>query len=522
MFGPTETGETLMHRPNSRTLATLLLCGVSVTAAFAPTPASAVPAIGVSPASDHPGVKVTITGSKFGASEAIDIYFDSTDEILAVTDSKGAFAKHSFTVPVDALPGEHWITAVGRRDGDGAQKLFTVATTWGEHGFKPNGKRNNPWENVVSSKNVKKLDIAWVASTGSHIVSSPAAVNGTIYVGSGDNKLYAFSAVTGATLWSASTGNSIDSSPAVANGIVYVGSDDGKLYAFNASTGALLWTASTGNAIQSSPAVANGAVIVGSADGTLYAFNASSGAPLWSTATSGLIYSSPAIADGFVYVGSSDGHLWGFHADTGVARLRLSLSGVYSSPAVANDIVYVGSFDNNLYAVEPFFGRVLWAAATSGPIFSSPAVANGVVYLNSDDTLYAFDAETGASAWSAPIHQNSQSSPQSAHQRTTSPPFTLAYSAPAVANGVVYVGSTDTNIYAFDALTGAALWSATTGDAIVSSPTVADGFVYVGSNDGRLYAFAIDGGDNVSYKRQHTQPPSFATLHPDYRLKQTL
>jgi outer membrane protein assembly factor BamB len=36
-------------------------------------------------------------------------------------------------------------------------------------------------------------------------------------------------------------------------------------------------------------------------------------------------------------------------------------------------------------------------------------------------------------------------------------------SSPAVANGVVYVGSYDTNIYALDARTGAKLWSYTTG-----------------------------------------------------------
>lgn len=32
--------------------------------------------------------------------------------------------------------------------------------------------------------------------------------------------------------WTATTGSSVDSSPAVANGVVYVGSRDGKLYAY--------------------------------------------------------------------------------------------------------------------------------------------------------------------------------------------------------------------------------------------------------------------------------------------------
>ena len=54
-------------------------------------------------------------------------------------------------------------------------------------------------------------------------------------------------------------------------------------------------------------------------------------------------------------------------------------------------------------------------------------------------------------------------------------------SSPAVANGVVYVGSDDDNVYALNASTGAKLWSYTTGGYVDSSPAVANGVVYVGS-----------------------------------------
>ena len=93
----------------------------------------------------------------------------------------------------------------------------------------------------------------------------------------------------------------MESSPAVANGVVYVGSDDDKLYAFDAAGKTNcnsmtqscnpLWTATTGGAVGSSPAVANGVVYVGSGDDKLYAFDAAgktnctgtpiSCAPLW-------------------------------------------------------------------------------------------------------------------------------------------------------------------------------------------------------------------------------------------------
>jgi eukaryotic-like serine/threonine-protein kinase len=64
-------------------------------------------------------------------------------------------------------------------------------------------------------------------------------------------------------------------------------------------------------------------------------------------------------------------------------------------------------------------------------------------------------------------------------------------SSPAVANGVVYVGSFDNNVYALNAKTGAKLWSYTTGSYVWSSPVVVNGTVYVGSYDGNVYAFGL-------------------------------
>ena len=64
----------------------------------------------------------------------------------------------------------------------------------------------------------------------------------------------------------------------------------------------------------------------------------------------------------------------------------------------------------------------------------------------------------------------------------------IVYSSPAVANGIVYVGSEDKNLYAIDTVTGKEKWRFATGDHIFSSPTVANGIVYIGSEDKNLYA----------------------------------
>ena len=131
----------------------------------------------------------------------------------------------------------------------------------------------------------------------------------------------------------------------------------------------------------------------------------------------------------------------------------------------------------------PSNGQLLWnytITGYEGYVDSSPAVANGVVYVGSyDNNLYALNATTGTMLWS----------------------FTTGggvYSSPAVANGVVYVGSWDFNgdVYALNATTGAEVWDYMTGSNEGGSPAVANGMVYVGQGS-NLYALNATTGAKV-------------------------
>jgi hypothetical protein len=67
-------------------------------------------------------------------------------------------------------------------------------------------------------------------------------------------------------------------------------------------------------------------------------------------------------------------------------------------------------------------------------------------------------------------------------------------SSPAVVNGVAYVGSTDGNLYAIDAGSGALKWKFETKSWVVSSPAILAGVVYFLGYDGHLYALdAVSG-----------------------------
>ncbi len=114
-----------------------------------------------------------------------------------------------------------------------------------------------------------------------------------------------------------------------------------------------------------------------------------------------------------------------------------------------------------------------------------------MVYVGSTDgDLYATDAAgvTGCSG-----------SPKVCAPLWTAPTGGAITSSPAVGGSTVFVGSAGHDLAAFDAAgtascTGATrvcspLWSATTGGAIDGSPAIALGSVYVGSRDGSLHAY---------------------------------
>jgi outer membrane protein assembly factor BamB len=115
---------------------------------------------------------------------------------------------------------------------------------------------------------------------------------------------------------------------------------------------------------------------------------------------------------------------------------------------------------------------LLWKFKTGSGIESSPTVSDGVVYVGSYDTyIYAINAGTGKEIWKFKTGDS-------------------IVSTPAVSAGVVYVGSRDGNIYAIDAGNGEKIWKFETGSSVDSSPAVCDDVVYAGSDD--EYVYAID------------------------------
>ena len=403
----------------------------------------------------------------------------------------------------------------------------------------------NPYENLLSPSTLAAgVALRWTGHTTGYIYASPAVVDGVVYV-TGDvlgetQFLYAFDAAATSNcsgtpaqcepLWTAVTGGLLQSSPAVVNGVVFVTSREPKLYAFDAA-GVIncagspkactpLWTAGLGGqVVAASPTVANGVVYVASSAKS-YAFDGAGSigcagvpktcAPLWTTTATASAQHAPTVANGMVYMGSDADHSLNVFDAAGninctgapktCAPLWTGPKG-YIAPAVANGLVYVGG-EGGLYAFDaagstscggtPKTCAPLWTAVVGAPL-TTPAVAYGFVYMATLGGLYAVDAAgstncAGTPKICAPLWTGTVAANDS-----------FSGGSPAVADGVVYVYSHWNRLYAYDAAgnlncagtpkTCTALWTTTVPTTSTeTSPVVINGMVYVGAAPD-LYAY---------------------------------
>ncbi len=337
--------------------------------------------------------------------------------------------------------------------------------------------------------------VKWIFKAEKGMESSPAiGSDGTIYIGSHDNRLYAinpdgterwhFQVGTGPVFSKSGTAGfdawkGVLSSPAIAkDGTIYFTSMSNKLFAINPD-GTEKWDYNMGLSVDiwSSPAIDNdGTVYVGSHDdfkGRLYAINPD-GTEKWRFQTDGDISSSPAIGkDGTIYIATGDDHLYAINSK-GQKKWGFTFPDFAdSSPAIAADgTIYVGSTrEGALYSINND-GTKKWSLklGNSIDVWSSPAIGkDGTVYIGSDDGyLYAVKSD-GTVKWKFTFSGDSGFSPAIG------------------ADGTIYTGGAK-KFFAINP-DGTEKWRFSEAD-VASSPAIGkDGTVYVGTWNG-LYAFS--------------------------------
>lgn len=221
---------------------------------------------------------------------------------------------------VFALAGSAALAQEGRRVDDASlRNAAKNGNEWLTYGHDYDDTHYSPLKQI-DTKNASHLGLAWYFQTDSDTgteEANPVVANGTMYVTTAWDLLYAIDARTGKLKWSwdpkighmnfprgskgnpdrVRTGPSLCCGPgnrgvAIYGGKVYIGTLDARLVALDAETGKVVWDVRTAGAntdysITGAPRVIRGNVIIGNGGGEyntrgyLTAYNAETGSEVW-------------------------------------------------------------------------------------------------------------------------------------------------------------------------------------------------------------------------------------------------
>lgn len=344
--------------------------------------------------------------------------------------------------------------------------------------------RGNPsLTGIAEGKLPDGLTKLWEFKTGGPVKSSAAIVGNRVYIGSGDEKLYALKLEDGSKIWEFKTQGSVESSPLVLDGKVYFGSEDSSLYAVDAREGKLVWKYLTGDKIlggpnwMKSPKGDTKWVIAGSYDFKLHCLDAITGKSNWVYESSNYINGTPAVANGQTVFGGCDALIHVISLTDG-SKVKEFDAGAYiaGSAALIGRFAYVGHYENEFLCFDLEKGTNVWHYHDRNfSYFSSPAVTEKeVIFGGRDKRLHCVKRDDGTPLWTFATQGKVDSSP-------------------VVVGDRVVVGSDDGFLYVVSLSSGKQLWSYEIGRPVNGSPAVVEGKIVVGSEDGRVYCFGAKG-----------------------------
>ena len=255
----------------------------------------------------------------------------------------------------------------------------------------------------------------------------------------------------------------------------------------------LVLTGCTGNAAaltgSSWPGIAASENLIYMAFGPhVYAIDPSNGKEEWrypaQAARNETFYAPPAVDHDLVVIGDYTGILYGLDAEKGTQTWKFGTplkARIIAGAVIGEKYVYAGTVAGVLYAVDRENGTEAWHYATTRDIWSAPLLADGVLYFTTlDRHLYALNADTGKLLWQFP----------DANMKPEDSPVGAMAGTPTLHDGVLYFGSFNNAAYALDLETRKLLWTYPTQNWVWGSPVFDEetGQLYGGDLDGNVFA----------------------------------
>jgi outer membrane protein assembly factor BamB len=251
--------------------------------------------------------------------------------------------------------------------------------------------------------------IVWKVRPGGPLRGAPSVANGSVYVMSQDNQIYALKEDDGSTNWSQTASLEIagvfgSASPAVGQGTVVAGFSSGELNAYRYENGRMVWqdalqrtsirtSVSSLNDIDADPVIDSGQVIAVGQGGRMVALDLTTGQRQWELNIAGI--DTPWLAGDWIFVMTDQAKLICVSRNNGHIRWLTQLPQFvkpkakkgeidYSGPVLAGGRLIVTGSSGGVVYVDPTTGSVLGQTNLGAPISLSPVVANSTLYILDD------------------------------------------------------------------------------------------------------------------------------------------
>ncbi len=278
-----------------------------------------------------------------------------------------------------------------------------------------------------SSCNVsEKNKILWSVKTDIMSSSSPAVVDGKVYVTTGyfwQGKIHCIDLETGSFLWNYTVNDSIWVSPIVIDNYLYAAIRGGRMLCLNSSTGELIWDTTMDPSVgifEESPAFYNGKIYIACTcfdlhpennNSALYCLDAYDGSILWSYPTGTSIMFSPTIYNDIVYTVGLNNRLTCLDAENGNEIWTLPDFFIVSHPFILNDKIYMSALQGNAARTIACIkdGEVLWEFHPVSNYYITTSIVgrNNSIYFGTGNAkvsdpgkVLCLNAETGEEKWS--------------------------------------------------------------------------------------------------------------------------
>lgn len=226
----------------------------------------------------------------------------------------------------------------------------------------------------------------WVFETQGPNWSQPVADENFVYLASMDHKVYALQSnyeasqlstdengnktLVSEPVWELDLGTAVVSDPLLVDGNMYVGTLDGKLFKINTADGAIVWVYEDGSEVSSiwtKPVLMDGLVFFATESGDIYALNAEDGNEAWAAplSTNAQIVGDGVIINDTVAFGTTEGELVIVDKDQNKSPSLTKEGSIYTSPIFEDGKLFltlVGG-DNLVFALDEN-GRQFWAFST--------------------------------------------------------------------------------------------------------------------------------------------------------------